>query len=83
VFNESAEAVRRLGDFGSHLFDAAPHPVQHLANLSRFLFDTGASRDDSGLKVIGPEAAIQANTECGVECRDRRHAATFTSASRF
>ena len=42
----------------------------------------GPSRDDSGFGSIGLGASIRANTECVGECRDRRPAASFTSASR-
>ena len=37
--------------------------------------------DDSGLEIIGLVTSIEANTECIGECRDRRPAASFTSAS--
>lgn len=38
--------------------------------------------DDSRLEIIDLGASIRANTECIGECRDRRPAAGFTSASR-
>jgi hypothetical protein len=40
------------------------------------------SRDDFWQKIIDSNASIRANTECVGECRDRRPAASFTSASR-
>ena len=62
--------------------DAWPNPLHQLAKVCRFRFDAGRPGDDSWAEIIGLETSIRANTECVGECRDRRSAASFTSASR-
>ena len=59
-----------------------PIPLHQLAKVCRFLFDVGTPGDDSWAEIIGPVTSIRAETECIGECRDRRPAASFTSASR-
>src|SRR5574337_1954800 len=62
--------------------DACPVPIHTLAKVCRFRFDAGRPGDDSWAEIIGPVTSIRAETECIGECRDRRPAASFTSASR-
>ena len=62
--------------------DDWPIPLHQLAKVCRFLFDVGRPGDDSWAEIIGPVTSIRAETECIGECRDRRPAASFTSASR-
>jgi hypothetical protein len=65
-----------------NLCDAWPIPILQLTTVCRVLFDVGRAGDDSWVEIIGPVTSIEANTECIGECRDRRRAASFTSASR-
>ncbi len=62
--------------------DHWPIPLHQLAKVCRFLFDASRPGDDSWVEIIGPVTSIRAETECIGECRDRRPAASFTSASR-
>jgi hypothetical protein len=71
-----ATAVRRLAGA------SAACPVVFASPLRRAPACLGLPFDESGLEIIGPMTSIRAETECIGECRDRRHAASFTSASR-
>lgn len=64
------------------LCDHWPISLHQLAKACRFLFDASRPGDDSWVEIIGPVTSIRAQTECIGECRDRRSAASFTSASR-
>ena len=81
MIKEGAEQARTIGDPRTHLFDDVPNLLHILAKVSRFFFDTGTPPDDSWAEIIGRATSIEANTECIGECRDRRPAASFTSAS--
>ena len=52
--------------------DDLPIPIHQLAKAYRFLFDPRRPGDDSWAEIIGPVTSIRAETECIVECRDRR-----------
>ena len=91
TFGFKSSAPRRLsaclGVGGRRLIDAClmglrhpPSPVRRLCGARPRARD--CRFDDSGFEIIGLVTSIEANTECIGECRDRRPAASFTSASR-
>jgi hypothetical protein len=69
LIDDGAAHARSLRDSRSRRLDNVPNPAQLVARVSRFFFDADVPRADSWAEIIGIEASIRANTECGGECR--------------